>query len=217
MAHWYTLEEAQEDWTGLGVPDAESMQLLLDVSKDECLAFSPVNLPAAPPLPAPVAVTVDHLGVTGTASVTRLPGNVLRVDMQLDTADAIDEYFGVTLTSDPDLLPDFTSFVTIPGGPTMQYTNDGFLTRAWGTWPDSVEAAIWAGTAVDDIPPVQVIPDGHRWAHLAHARNIWNSQKVNPSGAFGDDTQGFALTPFPMDWSVRARLRPRVIFGGAVG
>jgi hypothetical protein len=66
-------------------------------------------------------------------------------------------------------------------------------------------------------PPTADIPDGHRWAHLAHARNIWNAQKANPSGGFGDDTQGFALTPFPMDWAVRARLRPRVVFGGDVG
>lgn len=109
MAEWYTLEEAQADWSGLGAPDADQMERLLDVSKDECLAFSPVTL------------------------------------------------------TDP-----------------------------------------------------VVIPEGHRWAQLAHARNIWNAQKANPSGGFGDDTQGFALTPFPMDWAVRARLRPRVIFGGSV-
>jgi hypothetical protein len=69
----------------------------------------------------------------------------------------------------------------------------------------------------DVADPPGEIPDGHRWAHLQHARNIWNAQKVNPSGALGDDTQGFALTPFPMDWAVRSRLRPRVIFGGSVG
>lgn len=108
MSTWYTLEEARADWPGLGAPDDAQLQLLLDVSKDECLAFSPVT----------------------------------------DEAD---------------------------------------------------------------------IPDGHRWSHLAHARNMWNAQKANPSGGLGDDTQGFALTPFPMDWAVRARLRPRVIFGGTVG
>lgn len=121
MAQWYTLEEAQADWPGLGAPDADQLQLLLDVSQAECLAFSPVT----------------------------------------------------------------TEYVV---------DDDGYL-----------------------VPVSTEIPDGHRWAHLAHARNIWNAQKVNPSGGLGDDTQGFALTPFPMDWSVRARLRPRVIFGGVVG
>lgn len=107
MATWYTVEEAEQEWSGLGGPDAEQMQLLLDVSQSECLAFSPVSTPD--------------------------------------------------------------------------------------------------------------IPDGHRWAHLQHARNIWNAQKANPSGNLGDDMQGFGITVYPMDWAVRARLRPRVIFGGAVG
>lgn len=66
-------------------------------------------------------------------------------------------------------------------------------------------------------PLAPVIPDGHRWAHLQHAKNIWNAQKVNPSGQLGDDTQGFALTPWPLEWSIKQRLRPRVIFGGSVG
>ena len=78
------------------------------------------------------------------------------------------------------------------------------------------ECVAFAPLPADYDPDVDV-PDGHRWAHLAHARNIWNAQKANPAGTLGDDTQGFAITPFPMDWSVRARLRPRVIFGGSVG
>jgi hypothetical protein len=77
------------------------------------------------------------------------------------------------------------------------------------------ECVAFSPLPADSIPGE--IPDGHRWAHLEHARNIWNAVKVNPSGGFGDDTQGFAMTPFPMDWAVRARLRPRVIFGGSVG
>lgn len=61
------------------------------------------------------------------------------------------------------------------------------------------------------------IPDGHRWAHLQHAKNIWNAQNVNPSGTIGDEQTGFALTPYPLDWAIKQRLRPRVIFGGVVG
>jgi hypothetical protein len=75
----------------------------------------------------------------------------------------------------------------------------------------------WLGPEAAAVVPDTEIPDGHRWAHLAHARNIWNAQKVNPSGGLGDDTQGFALTPWPLEWSIKQRLRPRVIFGGSVG
>ncbi|WP_144797709.1 hypothetical protein [Microbacterium paludicola] len=61
------------------------------------------------------------------------------------------------------------------------------------------------------------IPDSYRWAHLAHARNIWNAQNTNPSGSFGAEEGSFSLTPFPMDWAIKARLRPTVLFGGPVG
>jgi len=69
----------------------------------------------------------------------------------------------------------------------------------------------------EDSDPVQSIPDGYRWAHLAHARNIWNAQNVSPSGGVGADGESFAFTPFPLDWAIKARLRPHVIFGGSVG
>lgn len=64
---------------------------------------------------------------------------------------------------------------------------------------------------------VQVIPAGYRWAQLAHARNIWNAAKVNPSGGFGADGETFALTPFPLDWAIKQRLRPAAMFGGPTG
>lgn len=61
------------------------------------------------------------------------------------------------------------------------------------------------------------IPIGHRVAHLQHARNIWNSQKATPTSQPTDDFGSFSVTSFPLDWDVRARLRPRVVFGGPVG
>lgn len=108
MATFYTAEEAEQAWTGLGVPDRRQLEELLAVSRAEVLAFAPVT----------------------------------------DEAD---------------------------------------------------------------------IPAGHRWAHLQHAKNLWNAQNVNPAGTIGDDAQSFAVTPYPLDWAIKQRLRPRVIFGGVVG
>lgn len=203
MAHWYTLEEAQADWSGLGVPDVEQMQALLDVSQAECLAFSPVTATA----PAPVTVTdgawtvnLSGVGDTVTAQVTVTtpggPGTVI-----------------IPVEYRPSGYPYYSADAT-----TIAYFNVGNdtilnLNATGDTFPQSFTMLWTAATPSAE----QDIPDGHRWAHLAHARNIWNAQKVNPSGGLGDDQQGFALTPFPMDWSVRARLRPRVLFGGAVG
>lgn len=47
-----------------------------------------------------------------------------------------------------------------------------------------------------------------RQAVLTHTRNIWNAAKVDPgNGSLGDDS--FQIRPFPMDWAVQARLRPK--------
>jgi hypothetical protein len=79
--------------------------------------------------------------------------------------------------------------------------------------PEAVEPA---DTEDEDGPEVQSIPDGYRWAHLSHARNVWNSANVNPSGSFGADEGSFSMSPFPLDWAIKARLRPVVLFGGVV-
>ncbi len=64
---------------------------------------------------------------------------------------------------------------------------------------------------------VQTVPEGYRWAQRQHARNVWNAATVNPSAGIGADGEGFALTVFPLDWSIKQRLRPRTVFGGSVG
>ena len=61
------------------------------------------------------------------------------------------------------------------------------------------------------------VPDSYRWAHLQHARNIWNAQTTNPAGSFGSEEGGFVLNAFPMDWAIKQRLRPTTLFGGGVG
>lgn len=111
MTSWYTVDEARVDWPGAPIDD-DQVTFVLDIAKDECLAFAPL--------------------------------------------------------------------------PT-------------------------------DYDPATDVPSGHRWAQLKHARDIWNAQNVDPDAGFGDDTYSFALTPFPLERAVRARLRPRVLFGGSVG
>ncbi len=63
---------------------------------------------------------------------------------------------------------------------------------------------------------VQTVPEGYRWAQRQHARNVWNASTVNASGGFGAQGEGFGLTVFPLDWSIKQRLRPRTLFGGTV-
>lgn len=51
------------------------------------------------------------------------------------------------------------------------------------------------------------VPIHYRHAQLMQARNMWNAAKVDPKGHVGAD--GFAVTIFPMDWAVKALLRPK--------
>lgn len=53
-----------------------------------------------------------------------------------------------------------------------------------------------------------LVPLSYRQAQLDHARNIWNASKVDPSsGDMGDDS--FAVRAFPLDWTIKQRLRPQ--------
>lgn len=207
MAHWYTLEEAQADWSGLGVPDAEQMQALLDVSQAECLAFSPVTTTATEPTPVTLTNGAWTVGLSGSGEM--VTAEIVLAAIAAGTAD--------TVTIPEEFRPEGTPAYVDGGGGAQGYFQAGNNTTLNLVANPPGEVVFTMYWTAADPSGQQDIPDGHRWAHLAHARNIWNAQKVNPSGGLGDDQQGFALTPFPMDWSVRARLRPRVLFGGAVG
>lgn len=61
--------------------------------------------------------------------------------------------------------------------------------------------------AVIPIDP-NAVPVNYRDAQLRQSRNNWNASKVDPSNAgMGDDT--FAIRAFPMDWIVKAIIRPK--------
>ena len=51
------------------------------------------------------------------------------------------------------------------------------------------------------------IPNSYRVAQLMQARNVWNSQKASPSGAF--DGSDYGITAYPLDWQIRQLLRPK--------
>ncbi|GAA4170781.1 hypothetical protein [Gryllotalpicola koreensis] len=59
-----------------------------------------------------------------------------------------------------------------------------------------------------DLPDGASVPLSYRQAQLDHARDVWNASKVDPStGDDGDDS--FAVRAFPLDWTIKQRLRPQ--------
>lgn len=51
------------------------------------------------------------------------------------------------------------------------------------------------------------IPITYRYAQLMQARNIWNAALVSPGGEMGEGD--FAITPHPLDWTVKQMIRPK--------
>lgn len=51
------------------------------------------------------------------------------------------------------------------------------------------------------------IPDSWRLAHQMQTQNLYNASRVDAQGGIGDgDT--FVIRPHPLDWQVKALLRP---------
>lgn len=56
-------------------------------------------------------------------------------------------------------------------------------------------------------PATVIIPSHYRAAQVLQARNIWNASRIDP-GASQMNADGFTVTVYPLDWTVRQMLRP---------
>lgn len=66
------------------------------------------------------------------------------------------------------------------------------------------QVVAWAPKPVSTPPPLRFTT-----AQFTQARNIWNALKADPSNlAIGDE--GLLIRPFPLDWTVKAIIRPKV-------
>ncbi|ONI63908.1 hypothetical protein ALI44B_04590 [Leifsonia sp. ALI-44-B] len=70
---------------------------------------------------------------------------------------------------------------------------------------DSAKAQVleFAPELEEDDP----LPERYVLAHLMQTRNLWNASKIDPDGGMGEGE--FVLRPFPLDWQVKALLRPK--------
>lgn len=209
MGDWYDIATIRAAWSDFDGVDDDTLTDIIESARLAVVAYAPtLPEPEQPVLPDPVTVQVDTVGVTGTATVSRMPGDIVRVDMNLDTTDDTGDYFAVLLSADDDLQPLYSTLVSVPSGPTMRYEDAGFLVRAWDPFPaDELVLSIFA-TAATTIPvPTVDVPANYRQAQLLQARNIWNSAYASPTGDM--DSAGYGLTTFPLDWSVQQLLRPK--------
>lgn len=62
------------------------------------------------------------------------------------------------------------------------------------------------------VPDAAEIPDSYRLAQVMQARALWQAQRAAPGGELGGD--GFGVRVYPMDWQVKALLRPPAGYPG---
>lgn len=92
------------------------------------------------------------------------------------------------------------------------------LDEAREAWPDAplddldlsrflgaaeAQCVAFMPTPADDFVP----EDRHVLALILQARSLWRSAKAGSGDAIGPD--GFTITVFPMDWTVKSLLRPK--------
>lgn len=114
-----------------------------------------------------------------------------------------------------------TGSATFEAPPIVVQAFDGWhsIGSAHGAWPDSaaleddrlhvlLETAKRECLAYAPLPAGLVPPVSYREAQLLHARNRNAAGRIDPSnGDAGGD--GFALSAFPLDWTIRQLLRPQ--------
>lgn len=114
----------------------------------------------------------------------------------------------------------FVGYVTVEPSEFVIQALTGWHTldtarREWRDAPDSDSGLFvlldTARVQVEAFAPKTAVgspvPLRYKQAQLMQARNVWNAAKADPAGQLGDE--GFAIRPFPMDWTVKNIIRPK--------
>lgn len=148
-----------------------------------------------------VAATSDGGIVTGSWVGLDLPAPGIypvraEVAVGVDTQSALVDYLVV---DDPD-----SGWHTLESARDAWHNaphSDGDLYRLLDTARDQCEAY------APVLASGEAVPARYLTAQLMQARSVWNSIKTDAAGAY-DDGSGFTLRTFPLDWAVKAILRP---------
>lgn len=171
----------------------------------------------------------DAAGAPGTAHVELVgpAGTVVALGEQTFAADAFEVRVPVTgATLDTPGVYRREAYVERAGAPTIDLPAEEMVVEesrsVWHTiatardgWRDApsddvdlYSLLVAARREVADFAPAALDPVILRAAQLEQARTHWNASRTDPGGHVGDG-EGFTITPFPLDWTVKQMLRPR--------
>jgi hypothetical protein len=193
------------------------------------MAFYIGDVPAQPfVIEPPESITLADFDTAVAGLVT--PSGTLTSD---PVANIIDDVIEVTFPDDATLFDEAGIFrltirltgvgaATLPPIPLVAQP----LAYAWHTldsiraeWPDAEaigDATLWEMlevvkeqvlTFAPALAEGTPVPANYRLGQRVQVRNLWNATKVAPDGTVGSDD--FVIRPFPLDWHVKAILRPK--------
>lgn len=181
----------------------------------------------------PETITLDEFDTAAAGLIPPAGGTAVPVDADIDLAE------GAVLVDFPDADSILTEagiyrlrivLTSIPNGYQQQLPDLPLVVQDDGAgwhnldsiraeWPDAEAIPDWslfallevardqcvafAPALADDAP----VPTRYREAQRIQARNVWNAARVAPDGTVGQDD--FIIRPFPLDWHVKAILRPK--------
>lgn len=190
MAHWYTVEEAQNEWADWPREEDDGTDLLssiLAAAKAAVLAYAPVLTDTAP---EPVTMTDGPWTLNLSAAGSLVTATLSASGVGVGTFIVPESFVPVGRPS------------LVVGADSAYFSGNTVLDAVAS---GAVDLDMWWEATTPSANPV--IPDGWRMAQLLQARNIWNSGKATPTGDF--DGGQYSLTTFPLDWQVRQLIRPK--------
>lgn len=210
MATWHTSDTVRAEWEDADqIPDLLLDQLVI-AARDAVIAYAPPlsetvdYTSAAATIVLPAAdETIGSATISGTVTLQR-SGLAVTAQFAMEYTAVLGEsacakWNGII----PELFrPASTTSNTSDEGESMwiEVNTEGRLTASATTDDANTVELAWL------VEGVASIPDRYRIAQLIQVRNLWNATLATGSGDLGGDT--YTFTPRPLDWHVKALLRP---------
>lgn len=213
MSIWFSVtDSAQQErllraWDDAPVENLETCGMLLEVARDQVIAYAPATTPA---VYEPVTLTwstgervdLSRDGVIVTAVVYPRQDTTKMSPAGLPLPDV----FGVAggdgfiIINPDDDAPSWQ--LQVVDSPASKVVQPWGAVNTVGPYSPNPARFQW----VADPAPGDGVPARYVYAQLMQAKNLYNAGTVNSGGDVGEG--GFTFTPRPLDKTVRQIIRP---------
>lgn len=171
----------------------------------QCAEFAPL-LADTTPVFGDWATEQMQSGYTGLVVAHRVADSVEWACSITNTSGSVKVGGQVFVGVPADYRPEAATFLEYGDGALSMRPN-GQLDFSWGSWPDGELREFIVTGKTAPVEPGIVVPENYVAAQVLQCRALVRAGVVGS----GDQTGGYGetVTVFPMDWTVKALLRPR--------